>query len=133
MGFHRTAGQMSMADRLFNKKLRWGQCVVENAFGILKQTFRELLTKSDLIVAFLPDVILACAILHNVLLGQSHNNVENLLQVLQTEGLDGEAIDDVPGFDDGGEGMPEMVAAERAAEKRNELGLYLSMQRQLRQ
>jgi hypothetical protein len=38
---------------------------VENAFGILKQTFRELLVKSDLSITFLLDVISACAILHN--------------------------------------------------------------------
>ena len=68
---HRARGQLSVAEALFNKKLRRGRCVVENAFGILKQTFCKLLTKSYLHVAFLPDVILACAILHNVLLGQS--------------------------------------------------------------
>ena len=126
---HRSSGQLSMADRLFNKKLRRGRCVVENAFGILKQTFRELLTKSDLNVAFLPDVIMACAILHNMLLGQSHEEVENLLQVLRTEGLDGEVVDEAAGFEEAGDGMPEYLAPARAAEKRNELGLFLSTQR----
>jgi len=62
---------------------------VENTFGMLKQTFRELLVKSDLDVTFLPDVITACAILYNTLLGQSHEKVERLLQVLRTKGLDG--------------------------------------------
>ena len=66
---HCTGGQLSMAERLFNKKLRRGRCVAKNTFGILKQTFRELLIRSDLNMAFLPDVIMACAILHNVLLG----------------------------------------------------------------
>jgi hypothetical protein len=79
---HRHGVRMSLAEALFNKKLRRGRCVVENAFGLLKQTFRELLTKSDLHVAFLPDVILTCAILHNILLGQSHEQVQNLLEVL---------------------------------------------------
>ena len=97
---HRARGQLSVAEALFNKKLRRGLCVVENAFGILKQTFRELLTKSDLLVAFLPDVILVCAILHNVLLGQSHEDVENLLGVLRTEGLDGEVCNDNAGFEE---------------------------------
>lgn len=66
---HGTYNQLTVAETLFNKKLRRGRCVVENAFGILKQTFRELLQKSDLSVTFLPDVIISCAILHNVLLG----------------------------------------------------------------
>lgn len=74
--------------RPFNKKLRKGRCVVENAFGILKLTFRKLLEKSDLLVTFLPNVILCCVILHNVLLGQSHKEVEELLQVLRMEGLE---------------------------------------------
>ena len=53
---------------LFNHRLKRGHCVVENAFGLMKQTFRELLVKSKLIVTFLPDVIVCCAILHNILL-----------------------------------------------------------------
>lgn len=86
---HRSVDHLSMAETLFNKRLRRGRCVVENAFGIFKQTFRELLTKSDLNVAFFLDVILACAILHNVLLRQSHDEVQNLLEVLRFEGLEG--------------------------------------------
>ena len=83
---HRGQGNMTMADSLFNRKLRRGRGIVENVFGILKQTFRELLVKSDLSVTFLPDVIMCCAILHNVLLAQSHGDVERLLQILRTEG-----------------------------------------------
>jgi hypothetical protein len=79
---HRGQGLLPVADELFNKKLRRGRGVVENAFGILKQTFRELLVKSELQVAFRPDVILYCVILHNVLLGQSHEEIEQLLEVL---------------------------------------------------
>ena len=88
---HRSQVRLSVAEALFNKKLRKGRCVVENAFGILKQTFRELLTKFELDVVFLPDVILCCAILHNMLLGQSHEEVEHLFEVLRTEGLEGES------------------------------------------
>jgi hypothetical protein len=62
---------------------------VENAFGILKQTFCELLLKSELIVTFLPDVIVFCAILHNLLFAQSRKAVEQLLNVLRQEGLHG--------------------------------------------
>jgi len=66
-------------------------------FGV-KQTFRELLVKSDLSVAFLPDVITACALLHNVLLGQSHGDVERLLEVLRTEGLEEEPSEEQLAF-----------------------------------
>jgi len=67
---HHRRRDLFVSELLFNKKLRSGRCVVENTFGILKHTFRELLLKSNLYLAFLPDVILACAILHNILLGQ---------------------------------------------------------------
>ena len=54
--------------------------------------------KSDLSVTFLPNVITACALLHNVLLGQCHGNVERLLQVLRTEGLQEEPLDEQHAF-----------------------------------
>jgi len=59
--------------------------VVENAFGFLKTTFKELHLKPELSVTFLPDVVTACALLHNVLLKQSHKEVERLLHVLEIE------------------------------------------------
>ena len=99
----------------------------------MKQTFKELLTKSDLNVAFFPDVILACAILHNVLLGQSHEEVENLLQVLRTEGLEGEVLDDDEGDEEVVDRIREYPAPPVATEKRSELSLFLTMQRLQRQ
>lgn len=126
---HRTHGPLTAAETLFNKKLRRGRCVVENAFGILKQTFRELLEKSYLSVAFLPDVILSCAILHNVLLGQSHEEVEELLQILHIEGLDGEVVDDGEVHHDGPDANADNQASIVATDKRTELGVYLTMQR----
>ena len=91
---HKNERNLSLLETLFNKKLRKGRCVVENAFGILKQTFRELLVKSKLDVVFLPDVITCCAIFYNILLGQSHNQVEQFMQVLWHEGLEGDVTDD---------------------------------------
>ena len=58
---------------------------MENAFGFLKQTYRELRSKSNLHVTFLPDVVVCCAILHNILLKQIHHDVERLLEVLRRE------------------------------------------------
>lgn len=126
---HRTQAQLSVSESLFNRRLRRGRCVVENAFGILKQSFRELLVKSDLHVTFLPDVILCCAILHNILLAQSHEEVEELLEILRTEGLDGAVEDDDGGAIDAGEAIRDDIAAAAGSAKRTELGLWLSMQR----
>jgi hypothetical protein len=94
---HKGRGNFGILENLFNRKLRRGRCIVENAFGLLKQTFQELLGKSSLRVTFLLDVILCCAILHNVLLGQSNEDVEQLLEVLQVEGFEGEVVDEADG------------------------------------
>jgi hypothetical protein len=93
---HEGHGILPVADTLFNKKLRRGHGIVENTFGILKQTFQELLVKSELQVAFLPDVIMYCALLHNVLFRQSHEEVQQLLEVHHTERLDGDVLDIEP-------------------------------------
>jgi len=53
---HRGVRNLSLSEALFNKKLRSGRYLVENALGILKHSFRELLVKSELHLAFLPDV-----------------------------------------------------------------------------
>jgi hypothetical protein len=44
---HKNSRNLTLLETLFNKRLRRDRCLVENAFGILKQTFRELLVKSD--------------------------------------------------------------------------------------
>jgi hypothetical protein len=76
-------GHRSVQERLFNRKLSRAWSVVENAFCILKQSFRELLRVSDLHITVLPDVIVCCCLLHNILLGQSPEEVDRLLAVLQ--------------------------------------------------
>ena len=128
---HRGPGNLPIADTLFNRKLRRGRCVVENAFGILKQSFRELLVKSDLQVTFLPDVITCCAILHNILLGQSHEAVETLLHILRTEGLQEGEEDEQPVLHDGGDLAREDTAHAEGSDKRRQLGIYLALQRNI--
>jgi hypothetical protein len=105
---------------------------VENAFGILKQTWRELLLKTELEVTYLPDVITACALLHNLLLGQSSNDVERLLGVLQAEGWREESEDEDPN----GvvvEAVEDVHVWERpqGADLQQSLALYLGAQRGL--
>ena len=85
----------SVLDRLYSKRLLRGRSVIENAFGILKQSFRELLDITDLHVTFLPDVVVCCCLLHNVLLGQTPDEVARLLKILQREGALPE-VDDNP-------------------------------------
>jgi hypothetical protein len=91
---HRGHAHPTILESLYNRKLRQGQGVVENAFGILKQTWRELLNKTELEVTYLPDVITACAILHNLLLGQTTEDVDRLLGVLQAKGWHDEGEDE---------------------------------------
>ena len=126
---HRGEGNMPIADTLFNRKLRRGRGVVENAFGILKQTFRELLVKSDLQVVFLPDVITCCAILHNMLLGQSHGDVERLFQILRMEGLQEEDANEAVNIVEAAEGIRDDCTLREGTEKRQQLGVFLALQR----
>lgn len=122
-------GNRSLQERLFNRKLSTGRCVVENAFGILKQSFRELGRLSELHVTSLPDVIVACCLLYNMLLNQDPEDVALLLEVLQREGM-------VPAVDDDLEveapppGPPTQDYA-RGDLKRTELASYLARQRNL--
>ena len=91
----RPAAPRINAHRLFSTKLRKGRLVVEHVFGIFKQMFRELIVKSNLNVTFLPDVIVTRSLLYNLLLGQSIEEVERLLEILQNEGMV-PAVDDDP-------------------------------------
>jgi hypothetical protein len=129
---HKNVRNLTVTETLFNQRLRRGRCVVENAFGILKQTFRELLVKSELTVTFLPDVIVCCAILHNLLLAQTREAVEQLLNVLRQEGFHGQVLDDdnLPqeGLDYDGEGL----LALPGQDKRVALGVYLATTRHVR-
>lgn len=126
---HKGCGPLSVSKNLFNRKLRRGRSVVENAFGILKQSFRELLDKSELKVTFVLDVIICCAILHNVLLRQSHAKVEDLLRVLRTKGMQPEVIDEDVAAEDVPVVIPEDRAHALGMEKQTQLGVHLTTRR----
>jgi hypothetical protein len=74
-------GNRSLQEWLFNRKLSTGRCVVENSFGILKQSFRELGRLSKMHVTTFPNVIVACCLLHNMLLNQNPDEVVFLLEI----------------------------------------------------
>jgi hypothetical protein len=124
---YRDSGQRSILERLFNRRLSRGRSVIENAFGILKQTFRELLHITDLHVAFLPDVVVCCCLLHNILLGQDPQAVARLLEILQREGMMPQ-IDDDPLVDPAHE-LPQTLEFAWADNKRVELGLFVGRNR----
>ena len=123
------ADARSVVDRLYSKRLSRGRSVIENAFGILKQSFCELLDITDLHVTFLPDVVVCCCLLHIVLLGQTLDEVARLLEILQREGALPEVNDD-PVVDVEHEAT-EIVEFTRAEMKRQELGVYLGRRRGL--
>ncbi len=54
-------------EELYKKHLSQGISVVENSFGILKMNFQELFLKTNLHVLFLPDVVICCCILYNMI------------------------------------------------------------------
>ena len=103
--------------------------MVENAFGQLKLTFRELQQKLDLHVSFLHDVVTCCALLYNLLLKQSDKDLVQLLEVLRTEDAQHSQVAMEPTVEDDhdiGEGGYLCVDNQR---KRRDLAVYLSLHR----
>jgi hypothetical protein len=73
---------------LYNKKYCKTRFVIENTFGILKQSFHELLVKIDLYVTFVLNIASCCAILHNIIMDQTDLDVAYFLEVLESERQD---------------------------------------------
>ena len=60
------SGTMSSNQRSFNYQVSCARIVTENAFGRLKARWKRLSKQNDMEVTRVPQVILACCILHNV-------------------------------------------------------------------
>jgi hypothetical protein len=70
---------------LYQEHQSWGHSVVGNAFGILKQTWRELLFKTNMKVEFIPDLVTCCYVLHNMILGTPTPDIDYLCAMLEEE------------------------------------------------
>jgi hypothetical protein len=82
---HKNDRPLSILGRLYNRRLRRGRSVVENAFGLLKMNWRVLLTKSNLSVNIMPDVVYACAILNNMILSDRDVDVDAMIEIMERE------------------------------------------------
>jgi len=63
----------------FNRKHSSTRMCVERAFGILKARFKEIGGKSSLKLEFLPTVVHACCVLHNILLASKDRTLDQIL------------------------------------------------------
>lgn len=70
---------------MYNKHQRQGRSEVENAFGLVKYTWCELIRKTEMDVYFVPDMIICCYTLHNLVLGVTNVQVEELMYYLILE------------------------------------------------
>lgn len=63
----------------FNRKHSSTRMSVERAFGILKERFKEIGTKSSLKLDFLPTVVHCCCVLHNIMLASKDRTLDQIL------------------------------------------------------
>ncbi len=77
-------GQHSILEILYNRKHKRGRLVVENIFGILKKTFKEL-QKFELHVTFLHDVFTCCCLLHNLFKFENEASFARLFRIIKLE------------------------------------------------
>jgi len=65
---------------------------VENAFGKLKQTFKEVLKKIKFHITIVLDIFNFCCLFNNVILGRKKVDVEEFMRVIQFEALQEDAL-----------------------------------------
>jgi hypothetical protein len=77
--FREDGEDRSVVESLYNRRHRRGRFVVENAFGLMKVNWREMLGKTKLQVHIVSDVFYACCILHNLTIRRGGMSLEELL------------------------------------------------------
>jgi hypothetical protein len=77
-------GQHNILELLYNIKQKKGRSMVDNAFGILKKTFKELMHKLDLSVTFLLDIS-TCCLLRNLLKTKDEASIERSFCIIELE------------------------------------------------
>jgi hypothetical protein len=70
---------LTQEETWFNRKHSSTRMSVERGFGILKSRFKEIGTKSSLKLEFLPTVVHACCVLHNILLASKDRTLDQIL------------------------------------------------------
>lgn len=76
-------GQISSEQGSFNGYLSDGKVVVENAYGQLKARFRCLIKRIDISYTFVPNIVIACVILHNIIEIHKDTFVKNWLEAVR--------------------------------------------------
>ena len=70
---------LSREEAWFNRKHSSTRMSVERGFSILKSRFKEIGTKSSLKLDFLPTIVHACCVLHNILLASKDRTLDQIL------------------------------------------------------
>lgn len=74
---YKNNGHLTRRQINYNKKLSATRCVIERAFGQLKGRFRRLKYLDMNRIDFVPSVVMACCVLHNLGLRQANDiNIE---------------------------------------------------------
>lgn len=82
---HKNDGrQHSILEQLFDKQHRRARSVVKNAFGMMKEGWRELLAKTDMHVSIVLNMFVWCYILYNLIIKKDCEvNVDELVRRMQ--------------------------------------------------
>jgi len=75
---YRDYGNLTDSERNFNYKLSATRVKIENAFGLLKQRFRQLQRTEFLSVIKISQFIVSCCVLHNFCLMNDDDWIENI-------------------------------------------------------
>jgi len=67
--------------------LNHAKVVIKNSFGISKKTIEELFIKSNLDVHFLPNVVIYCYILHNMIMNGKDYDIDEFMIHLEMENV----------------------------------------------